>query len=78
MKHALLSAALLLTPALALAQDASFPTGPVITEFGPASTVQTDFKIPKGTQFKVLYDTTEATGAFRERELHDPARSIRA
>ena len=74
MKHALLSAALLLTPALALAQESPFSTGPVITEFGPTATVQTDFKIPKGTEFKVLFDTTEATGAFRERELHDPAR----
>ena len=61
MKHALLSAALLLTPALALAQESPFSTGPVITEFGPTATVQTDFKIPKDTQFKILFDTTEAT-----------------
>lgn len=60
MKHLLLSLALLL-PASALAQQSPFSTGPVITDFGPTATVETDFEIPKGTQFKVLFDTTEAT-----------------
>jgi len=61
MKHLLLPALLCLVPAAAHAQNAPFPTGPVIMDFGPTAPVQTDFKIPKGTKFKVLFDTTAAT-----------------
>lgn len=61
MKHRLLPIALLLIPAAAHTQESPFSTGPVITEFGQASSVQTDFKIPKGTKFKIVYDTTAAT-----------------
>jgi len=61
MKHLLLPLAILLIPAAAHAQESQFSAGPVITEFGPTAPVQTDFKIPKGTAFKILFDTTAAT-----------------
>lgn len=61
MKNLFLPLSLLLIPAAAHAQDNPFPTGPVIAEFGPTAPVQTDFKIPKRTKFKVLFDTTAAT-----------------
>lgn len=61
MKNLLPSLLICFIPAAAHTQDDAFKTGPVITEFGQAAPVKTDFKIPKRTQFKVLYDTTEAT-----------------
>ena len=61
MKNLLLPVTLLFIPAAAHAQQSDFTTGPVITEFGPAAPVKTDFKIPKRTKFKVLYDSTAAT-----------------
>jgi intracellular sulfur oxidation DsrE/DsrF family protein len=43
------------------AQASDFATGPIITDFGPTAPVETDFKIPKRTKFKILFDTTAAT-----------------
>ena len=48
------------SPAASLSESA-FTTGPVISEYGPAAAIDSDFKIPDGTKFKVSFDTTAAT-----------------
>ena len=60
MKNLLLPLALLLTPAAALSAESDFVAGTVITEFGKVAAIDADFKIPKRTKFKVLYDTAAA------------------
>lgn len=58
--HLALIAALLLLPATgALAQNAAFHPGSVISDFGKIATVDSDMPIPKGTVFKVSFDDTK-------------------
>jgi hypothetical protein len=59
MKHLLLSLSLLFIPASAQAQASQFQKGPILTEFGESAAMQTDFKIPRGTKFKILYDIVD-------------------
>ena len=56
----LAAASFLLTSPTAHADETAFRPGKVITEFGIIADVDTDFKIPKHTQFKILYDTIES------------------
>ncbi|MBA3670279.1 MAG: DsrE family protein [Sphingomonas sp.] len=43
---------------------AGFHTGPVFTQFGQVASVDADFPIPPGTEFKVLFNVTDgADGA---------------
>jgi len=77
MKHCLLSLSLLLVPLAAQAQESRFERGPIFTEFGESAAVQTDFKIPRGTQFKILYDIVEAGKPGQlNRKLNTPARFL--
>ena len=77
MKHLLLPLALLLIPAAAQAQESKFQPGTVITEFGKIAPVQTDFKIPRSTKFKVLYDIVDpAKPGELNRKLNTPARFL--
>ena len=77
MKHLLLPLAVLLIPAAAQAQENKFQPGTVLSEFGKIAPVQTDFKIPRGTKFKVLYDIVDGAepGALN-RKLNTPARFL--
>ena len=77
MKHLLLPLAVLLIPAAAQAQESKFQPGTVLSEFGKIAPVQTDFKIPRGTKFKVLYDIVDGAepGALN-RKLNTPARFL--
>ena len=54
------AAAILLSSNLAFADETAFGPGKVIPEFGVIADVETNFKIPKRTQFKILYDTIES------------------
>jgi len=45
---------------VAFADETAFGPGKVIPEFGVIADVETNFKIPKRTQFKILYDTIES------------------
>lgn len=45
--------------ASASAEETSFITGPVIAEFGPAVSVDTDFDIPDGAVFKHSFDISK-------------------
>lgn len=56
----LAATAFLLASPTAHADETAFRPGKVITEFGIIADVDTDFKIPKRTQFKILYDTIES------------------
>ena len=77
MKHLLLPVSLLLIPASAQAQESKFQPGTVLTEFGKVAPVQTDFKIPRGTKFKVLYDIVDpAEPGQLNRKLNTPARFL--
>ena len=77
MKHLLLPLAVLLIPAAAQAQENKFQPGTVLSEFGKIAPVQTDFKIPRGTKFKVLYDIVDpAEPGELNRKLNTPARFL--
>ena len=77
MKHLLLPVSLLLIPASAQAQESKFQPGTVLTEFGKVAPVKTDFKIPRGTKFKVLYDIVDpAEPGQLNRKLKTPARFL--
>lgn len=45
------------------ADDAAFTKGPVFEEFGPVADADTDFEIPKGAVFKIVYDASEGAEA---------------
>ena len=48
----------------AMADPAAFSKGPVFEDFGPVADVpDADFKVPKGTEFKIIYDTSEGAEA---------------
>ena len=75
---AAIAAALSAAPALAGPGD--FHPGPVLTEFGPVATVDSDVAIPAGHVFRVSYDTSKQsddgalnrtlTGAARFLNMH--------
>ena len=77
MKHLLLPVSLLLIPESAQAQESKFQPGTVLTEFGKVAPVKTDFKIPRGTKFKVIYDIVDpAEPGQLNRKLNTPARFL--
>jgi intracellular sulfur oxidation DsrE/DsrF family protein len=77
MKHLLLSLSLLFIPASAQAQASQFQKGPILTEFGESAAMQTDFKIPRGTKFKILYDIVDpADPGQMNRKFNTPARFL--
>ncbi len=78
MRKLLISATLasLALPATANAAD-TFVTGPVFTEFGPVTSVETDMAIPEGTEFRIEFDMKQpADEGQPNRKLESMARFI--
>ena len=65
MRAAVLTSALLLAAAPALAQDmpAGFHAGKEIAEYGPVASIDYDLEIPKNFDFKIQFDAKEGADA---------------